>query len=368
MKHVLGTNEHFTISKNGTDTNVDEAMTSLVYDVSTNNPTAGPNNDGKFTLGYILDQNNVNTLIPTAYGKGGMSIKFVQSSDDKYVQYRYIGIATTGTPNPFLDTANWREVEDATIIVAPVNATDATLPITTLTTEVGKYYRIDVPIDTLAVALPAVSNLTTVRTVVIYLTAGSTPNVTFVSSESIKYQSGFAIQSGKTYEINARWNGSSWIITSVEINIGGTTIVPYKISGGYNNTITNIDTEGYSASVQFKDSASAYNARIGASCVGGSNFASPYTSDKKHIVEVELTDDDTSNIDLYLAALSEEITENSRFNTFNLVAYATVNTGTSKRLTLEITDNYSAIYLYTTSSGWNTIKIKSIECKIVNNE
>lgn len=152
---------------------------------------------------------------------------------------------------------------------------------------------------------------------------------------------------------------------SVWLNMGGDTTVPYKISGGYNNTITNIDTEGYSASVQFKDSASAYNARIGASCVGGSNFASPYTSGKKHIVEVELMDDDTSNIDLYLAALSEEITENSRYNTFNLVAYTTVNTGTSKRVTLEITNNYNAVYLYTTSSGWNTIKIKSIKCKIV---
>ena len=152
---------------------------------------------------------------------------------------------------------------------------------------------------------------------------------------------------------------------SVWLNMGGDTTVPYKISGGYNNTITNIDTEGYSASVQFKDSASAYNARIGASCVGGSNFASPYTSGKKHIVEVELMDDDTSNIDLYLAALSEEITENSRYNTFNLVAYTTVNTGTSKRITLEITNNYSAIYLYTTTTGWNTIKIKSIKCKIV---
>lgn len=253
-------------------------------------------------------------------------------------------------------------VDDFTVVgIVPV-----TTSTTSLSAELSKYYRFDVEVNNLAVTLPSVQDASKINNIVLYFTAGSTPNVTFVSSESIKYQSGFAIQSGKTYEINVRWNGSSWIITSVEINIGGTTIVPYKISGGYNNTITNIDTEGYSASVQFKDNATAYNARIGASCVGGSNFASPYTSDKKHIVEVELTDDDTSNIDLYLAALSEEITENSRFNTFNLVTYATVNTGTSKRVTLEITNNYSAVYLYTTSGGWNTIKIKSIECKIVN--
>lgn len=59
-----------------------------VYDVSAKNPTGGPNSDGKFTLNYILNPNNVNTLIPTAVRKGGMNIKFVQSSDNKYAQYR----------------------------------------------------------------------------------------------------------------------------------------------------------------------------------------------------------------------------------------------------------------------------------------
>ncbi len=86
-------------------------LTEGVYDVSEKNPTAGPNNDGKFTLEYILNQNNVNTLIPTAVRKGGMSIKFVHSSDNKYVQYRYTGTAVTGEPNPFLDTFNWLNID-----------------------------------------------------------------------------------------------------------------------------------------------------------------------------------------------------------------------------------------------------------------
>jgi len=59
-----------------------------VYDVSAKNPTAGPNNDGKFeSLSALLSDANLNTLIPTAVRKGGMSIKYVQSSDNKYVQY-----------------------------------------------------------------------------------------------------------------------------------------------------------------------------------------------------------------------------------------------------------------------------------------
>ena len=66
-----------------------ELALSAVYDVSAKNPTAGPNNDGKFeSLSALLSDTNLNTLIPTSVRKGGMSIKFVQSSDNKYVQYR----------------------------------------------------------------------------------------------------------------------------------------------------------------------------------------------------------------------------------------------------------------------------------------
>ena len=114
--------------------------------------------------------------------------------------------------------------EDVTTIVAPVNETDATLPITTLTCEVGKYYRIDVAVDTLAITLPAVTDLTTVRTVVLYLTAGTTPAVTISSTAvsggtapDVYYQDGFEIKAGNTYEINALWNGLAWIVASVEI-------------------------------------------------------------------------------------------------------------------------------------------------------
>lgn len=85
-----------------------------VYDVSKRNPTGGPNSDGKFTLEYILA--NADTLIPTSRRHGGMEICFVHSSDNKYVQYRYMGTATTGTPNPFLDTTNWQGVDNKPIL------------------------------------------------------------------------------------------------------------------------------------------------------------------------------------------------------------------------------------------------------------
>lgn len=65
-----------------------ELALGAVYDVSAKNPTAGPNNNGKWeSLSALLSDVNLNTLIPTAVRRGGMGIKFIQSSDNKYVQY-----------------------------------------------------------------------------------------------------------------------------------------------------------------------------------------------------------------------------------------------------------------------------------------
>lgn len=79
----------------------------VIYDVTKNNPTAGPNNDGKFeSLSALLSDENLSTLIPVAVRCGGMSIRFVQSSDNKYVQYRC-------TANEFTtDVAKWQGVDE----------------------------------------------------------------------------------------------------------------------------------------------------------------------------------------------------------------------------------------------------------------
>lgn len=61
-------------------------------------------------LSAALGTNGAN--VPASKRKGGMSVKFVSNSDNKYVQFRYMGTATTGSPNPFLDTVNWQGVDD----------------------------------------------------------------------------------------------------------------------------------------------------------------------------------------------------------------------------------------------------------------
>lgn len=139
--------------------------------------------------------------------------------------------AVAGTTKFLCEDGTWKVVdmsgkEDVTAIEAPVNTTDATLPITSLNCEIGKYNRIDVAVDTLAVTLPAMAaGVTSVKTVVLYLTGGTTPAVTISSTApsggtapAVHFSDGFAIESGKTYEVNCLWNGAAWIVGSLEIN------------------------------------------------------------------------------------------------------------------------------------------------------
>lgn len=85
----------------------EELAVGAVYDVTAHNDGA------KFdSLAALLSDADINTLIPTAKRKGGMSIKFVLNSDNSYVQYMYKlkYINTTAGNNAFINTANWEKI------------------------------------------------------------------------------------------------------------------------------------------------------------------------------------------------------------------------------------------------------------------
>ena len=88
-------------------------IASDIYDVSYHN--SGTTFE---SLSALLFAENLSTLIPTSVRCGGMSIRFVQSSDNKYVQYRYMDIDITGNPNHFLDTTNWQGVDEKPMAVS----------------------------------------------------------------------------------------------------------------------------------------------------------------------------------------------------------------------------------------------------------
>ena len=76
-------------------------IASDIYDVSYHNSGATFS-----SLSELLNSENLSTLIPTAVRCGGMSIRFVQSSDNKYVQYRLMSDSFNTTP------VNWQGVDD----------------------------------------------------------------------------------------------------------------------------------------------------------------------------------------------------------------------------------------------------------------
>ena len=74
----------------------------VIYDVTANN-------DGATfaSLSALLSSKNLSILIPTSVRHGGMSIRFIQSSDNKYVQYFL-------TKNVWSTTvSNWQGIDDA---------------------------------------------------------------------------------------------------------------------------------------------------------------------------------------------------------------------------------------------------------------
>ena len=92
-----------------------------IYDVSAHN------NGAIFeSLQSLLSSSDLSSLIPTSVRCGGMNIRFI-NPNNKYVQYRYTGIETTGNPNPFLDSANWK-CTDCTIIVENTEEKEFILP------------------------------------------------------------------------------------------------------------------------------------------------------------------------------------------------------------------------------------------------
>lgn len=75
-----------------------------VYDVSANNSGAT-----FASLSALLSAQNLDTLIPVAKRKGGMSVKYVCTSDNKYVQYRLMSDTFNTT------VSNWQGVDEEPI-------------------------------------------------------------------------------------------------------------------------------------------------------------------------------------------------------------------------------------------------------------
>lgn len=85
----------------------------------------------------------------------------------------------------------------------------------TITAATGNYYRVGGSVGTLSIVLPSMGNETEVKGCVFaFSTASSGVAVTITSNDSkgITYYDGYAIEASKSYEINAIYNGSVWVV------------------------------------------------------------------------------------------------------------------------------------------------------------
>lgn len=91
---------------------------------------------------------------------------------------------------------------------------------TSLAAETGNYYRFDSVVSTLNITLKH-TNDSNIQQVVFGFTTDSSTSVNFipyVNNETIYFADGFFIQEDTTYEVNALWNGVSWMITGITLN------------------------------------------------------------------------------------------------------------------------------------------------------
>lgn len=111
--------------------------------------------------------------------------------------------------------------EDKMVLANAVNPQNPFLPVQSLSCELSTYYYFQIPINSLVLTLPANPLDGNVHNIVLFLTGGSSPVVTMVSSDAdpapIFYHKGYSIESGKTYEVSILWNGAGWVVASVEI-------------------------------------------------------------------------------------------------------------------------------------------------------
>lgn len=112
IAQVTGDNENAVMSQKATTTTIETeknraeaAEKAIIFDVSAHN-------DGAVfeSLSALLSSSNLSTLIPTSVRHGGMSIRFIQgseqSSDNKYLQYRCMA------KNFTTDVTQWQGVDD----------------------------------------------------------------------------------------------------------------------------------------------------------------------------------------------------------------------------------------------------------------
>ena len=146
--------------------------------------------DQKIDVDNLIDEEKLTTTVQTAVdsilGDVSESLDTLKEVEDKF-----------------------EEVEDKIKVISTTS--------TTLIAEVSRYYDFSETINTLSVTLPTPSDTTSLSSVLLRFTTGTTPNVTITSASDVYWYDGYEIEAESTYEVNCLFNGSNWTIAAAKI-------------------------------------------------------------------------------------------------------------------------------------------------------
>lgn len=87
---------------------------------------------------------------------------------------------------------------------------------------VGNYYFVDIAAsDSMSIQLATPTENTKLSSCVFFLTTNTSPALNFAAETDVPvyYAANYKIEANKVYEINALYNGSSWCIAQVEMEV-----------------------------------------------------------------------------------------------------------------------------------------------------
>ena len=168
-----------------------------------------PSLDGYATINYV--NSYVNSSL-TGYVTAGYVNSYVSNQLSNYATQQWVN-----NQNFLKQHQDISGKEDKLTIETALAANS--------TAEFGKYYRLSLSSAT-TINLPAVTgNETALKGFLIYLTINTGGSVDWNANnnETIMASGLSSIAEGKTYEVNAAWNGAVWAITANEFTAYGTT-------------------------------------------------------------------------------------------------------------------------------------------------
>lgn len=170
-------------------------------------PTFTSSSEGWTYLETYTDA-NVPEWVLMAFGENIASTQFSgkMSSTDK--------TKLNGIPTGPQLTQLFADKQDKTPIVQVASGTTA------INAQVNKYYEVAGTVSSLTVTLPTPTANTEVTMVVLHLTVGASPTILVTSvNEVVKFSAAYSVVANKEYELSCLYNGSKWIVSSMEVAV-----------------------------------------------------------------------------------------------------------------------------------------------------